>query len=154
LNKNYPFQVWLKSVFISSLLLSFCAATFVPAGDDTVNWAAGVFFISLLFGGSFSWLIFLACYFLFKKLPKETPVQRRSIKVRMAALGILLMLVIGLFFGLSLQENWLIWLIPLCFTLGILLATLLTKIQISPGEEPEMLSPEEEEQEEEDDDDE
>jgi uncharacterized membrane-anchored protein len=130
-NKNYPFNLWINSILWSSFFLTI--AFFLRSGsreDAKKEAILPVLLTTLLFGASFSWFIFLLCYFVFKKLPSANSEQRKKIKIILCLLAIGSMLGTCSFFGINLFVFSIELVIPFCYLLAIIIATLATKIEL------------------------
>lgn len=127
-HKNYPFRLWVNSVLWSAVLLTFAAITRFTLSLEEAELIFSFLLIAILFGGAFSWLIFLLCYFIFQRLPHHTLEQIKRIKPIISSTAILAMLVSCLFFGINFSSPAIELFIPLCYTIGILIATVTTKL--------------------------
>jgi hypothetical protein len=135
INTNYPFAVWIRSILFASLILIivfiFDLGTSAPIGTFLA-----VIFAIVFVGLSFSWLIFLVFDLCFRHLiySKLSP---KTIKVILCCMSIVLMLSICTLFGIDLFTFDIYISIPAAYFTGIIVATLISKIQISTSPEEE-----------------
>ncbi|MBK6828460.1 MAG: hypothetical protein IPG86_17115 [Chitinophagaceae bacterium] len=104
-HKNYPYRLWIRSVLWSAVLLTFVCITRFTLSREDADMILALFALAIIFGGAFSWLIFLLCYFLFHRLPHHTLKQIKRIKPIISATAILAMLGSCLFLGLIFQSD-------------------------------------------------
>ena len=112
----------------SAVLLTFVCITRFTLSREDADMILALFALAIIFGGAFSWLIFLLCYFLFHRLPHHTLKQIKRIKPIISGTAILAMLGSCLFFGVNFFSTTIELFIPLCYTAGILIATVTTKL--------------------------
>lgn len=112
----------------SAALLTFVSITHFALSREDADMIFALFVLAIIFGGAFSWLIFLLCYFIFHRLPHHTLKQIKRIKPIISGTAILSMLGSCLFFGINFSSPGIELFIPLCYTIGILIATLTTKL--------------------------
>lgn len=109
-------------------MLTFAMVTSFALSIEDADIILGLLFMAIVLGGAFSWLIFLCCYFLFNRLPHKTLKQVKRIKPIISGTAILAMLGFCLFFGISFSGPAIDWVIPLCYAIGISIATFTTKL--------------------------
>jgi archaellum biogenesis protein FlaJ (TadC family) len=127
-HKNYPYRLWINSILWSAAFLTFAFIIRYALNQKDAEMILAAFFIALIFGAAFSWLIFLLCYFIFHRLPHHHLKQIKRIKPIISVTAILAMLGSCIFFGINLSSPAVEWLIPLCYTTGIIIATFTTKL--------------------------
>lgn len=91
----------------------------------------GVLFITIIFGAAFSWLIFLLCYFVFRKMTASQTIPLKKIKKTISILAIAAMLVMCIFFEIDFTSLSFDLAIPFCYLLAILTATGATRLDLS-----------------------
>lgn len=128
-NRNYLYKLWINSILCSSLYGTFAYIIYFKVGHKELDEALGFFLISIIFGAAFSWLIFLVCHFITRNLPHETTSQRKRIRVTICLTAITGMVGSCLFFGINFGEFTIELLVPFCFLLGIITATVITPVE-------------------------
>lgn len=128
-NRNYLYKLWVNSILCSALYGTFAYITYFKVGHKELDEAFGFFLISIIFGAAFSWVIFLACHFITRNMPRKTTSQRKRIRLTICLTAIAGMIGSCLFFGINFAEFSVELLIPLCFLLGIITATFVTPVE-------------------------
>lgn len=120
-------QLWLKSILVGSCLLAF--GFILQYGGQEEMSSNLSFLLALIFiAAVLSWLNFLLCFFIFKRLLARS-VELKRIKTILCGVAIASILLTCLFFEAFESDPPFNIVIPASYSVAVLLATVATRIQ-------------------------
>src|SRR5687768_4584453 len=115
INTNYPYHVWIKSILLGSIgmIISFIFYADARSFDSYIGFIMVTIFMSAIL----SWLTFLLCYLIFKRLIL-TNTSPKKIKIIMCCLSIAGMILTCVIFGIDLFKVDIDTIIPASYLIG------------------------------------
>lgn len=126
INTHYPFQVWIKSILLGTLGLFIAFVFYV--GTSSFDTFIGVIIVTTFIASVFSWLTFLVCYLVFKRLI-DTAMSTKKIKIILCCIAIALMLLTSFFFVGDDVTTTELMIILGSYLAGIIIATCSTRVE-------------------------